>query len=222
MAAKKLSSRRPPSKKAGTRTRSTTSSTTARTTDKVPASARSPQTEAVPVAPSRLLAVDIPTSQFDPQQRESFLLLLARGASPSGACKELNISLVTVAELIEQDEEFRKLLARVNELLSQNVAAALYRSAMEGKVTAQTFYVKNWPPPDWSRAEDDPLSRQLNDLTDDELIAQFKKEAPALLADLAAVDAGLASIPDKGANSPPPGSLSKSSHTSRQRRRTTR
>jgi len=135
-----------------------------------------------------LLASGIPVTEFDPPQQQAYLNLLSRGASPAAACGQLGLSLVTVADVIDRDESFRTLLARVNELLSQNVAAALYRSAMEGSVSAQTFYLKNRPPPEWPEQADHPLSQPMNELTDDELIAQFRQEAPALLAHLAAED----------------------------------
>jgi len=140
----------------------------------------------------------MPVSQFDARQQNEYLLLLSRGASPAAACGQMGLSLVTVAECIESNEEFRKLLARVKELLSQNVAAALYRSAMEGKVMAQTFYVKHWPPPRSPENANDPLSATLNELTDDELIAEFRQEAPALLARLAAEDPASESTPASG------------------------
>lgn len=116
-------------------------------------------------------------------QQRSYLGLIAKGASPAGACQQLGLHPMSVAWTTEEDERFRSLLHRVNELLSQNVAAALYRSAMEGSVPAQTFYLKNRPPPDWSAdttdAETVPDSQ--DELTDDELLAQFRQEALALL-----------------------------------------
>src|SRR5690606_9307466 len=76
-----------------------------------------------------------------------------------------------VLATIEQDEAFRERLDQVNVLLSQNVAAALYRSAMEGSVSAQTFFLKNQPPPNWQQSQsteatDDPFNR----MSDEELL----------------------------------------------------
>lgn len=141
------------------------------------------------------------TPPMTDEQQAAYLYLLAKGASPAAACEKLGLSLVTVAEHIERHERFRSLLARVNALLSQNVAAALYRSAMEGKVSAQTFYVKYWPPPSWPEHEDDPHLPSLNEITDDELIAQFRKEAPALLAQCEAADESVASSRGRSARS---------------------
>lgn len=203
MVAKKPSSPRKLSTKAATQTRSTTSSTTAKTTagksKQKPVAARNEQRN---TDPGRLLAIDVPDSEFGPTQRAAYLMLLSRGASPAAACGQLNLSLVRVAEFIEQHADFRQLLARVNELLSQNVAAALYRSAMEGSVSAQTFYLKNRPPPEWPEQADDPLSKPLNELTDDELIAQFCQEAPAVLARLTAENPSPAGIAASGSVPP--------------------
>lgn len=98
--------------------------------------------------------------------------LLTRGASPAAACGQLAVSVLDVLATIELDEAFRQRLEQVNVLLSQNVAAALYRSAMKGSVSAQTFFLKNQPPPNWQPGEreeltDDPLNR----MSDDELVA---------------------------------------------------
>jgi hypothetical protein len=120
-------------------------------------------------------------------EQHAFLLLMARGASPSVACQQLGISLPRLAASLEEDDLFCRRLERVKELLSQNVAAALYRCAMEGSVAAQTFYLKNRPPPEWPNAAQS-LPHGLEELNDDELIAQFREEAPALLARLAETD----------------------------------
>lgn len=122
------------------------------------------------------------------QEQMTYLQLLSRGASPAAACLQLGFGLPVVATTIEQDQAFQSLLARVNELLSQNVAAALYRSAMEGSVSAQTFYLKNRPPPEWPTLNSNDSPTAIEELTDDELIVQFRKAAPALLAQLAPGD----------------------------------
>ncbi len=75
-----------------------------------------------------------------------------------------------VLRTIDGDAKFREQVDRVTVLLSQNVAAALYRSAMEGSVSAQTFFLKNKPPPDW-QGDDNPelTSERLKGLSDEEL-----------------------------------------------------
>ena len=57
------------------------------------------------------------------------------------------------------DPDFQSRLTRSQQTLSQNVAAALYRSAMEGSVAAQTFYLRHLPPPEWPRRRVTPPPR---------------------------------------------------------------
>ncbi|MGE0378147.1 MAG: hypothetical protein AB7I48_22660 [Planctomycetaceae bacterium] len=102
----------------------------------------------------------------------SYLHLLTRGASPAAACGQLGVSVLDVLATIEQDDAFHRRLEQVNVLLSQNVAAALYRSAMEGSVSAQTFFLKNQPPPNWQPDEsDESADCPLDRMSDDELVA---------------------------------------------------
>ncbi|WP_437206740.1 hypothetical protein [Planctomicrobium sp. SH664] len=116
------------------------------------------------------------------EQQSQYLQLLARGASPAAACLQLGISPLSVTSLTEDDDSFRSSLAGIQRLMSENVAAALYRAAMEGSVAAQTFYLKNQPPPEWPAAECDAATPGIDELTDDELIAKIKQAAPELLA----------------------------------------
>lgn len=141
-------------------------------------------------AASLVLDPDAEASLLTRHQQQVYLNLIAKGASPAGACQQLGISPMSVVLTEEQDECFALFLKRVNELLSQNVAAALYRSAMEGSVAAQTFYLKNLPPPEWP-ADDhrDAHSDPLDDLNDDDLLAQFRQEATRLLAEIEADEA---------------------------------
>ncbi|WP_139228266.1 hypothetical protein [Planctomicrobium piriforme] len=129
---------------------------------------------------AKLLADDATGLQLTAAQQEEYLQFLACGLPPAEACKKVGISLAAIAAVMETDERFRNLVDRVRELLSQNVAAALYCAAMKGNVSAQTFYLKNRPPPDWFETADaDALTPE--ELTDDELLAQFQKLAAELL-----------------------------------------
>ncbi len=96
--------------------------------------------------------------------------LLLRGASPAAACAQLGIAPQEFLTWLD-DPEFRRRIAQSQDILSQNVAAALYRSAMEGSVSAQTFYLRHLPPPEWSLvASAQKAGEPLNQLSDDELI----------------------------------------------------
>ena len=174
MVKRKTSSPRKPTKKAASPAPSITSSTIV---NNIPSE----------VSTSHLLDPNNDGTQLSPDMQRGYLTLLSKGASPAAACYQLGLNLMMVAATIEADETFRNLLARVNQLLSQNVAAALYRSAMEGSVSAQTFFLKNKPPPEWPHtAPDDPASE--HHLSDDELIEQFRTGATLLLAELSKAD----------------------------------
>lgn len=110
--------------------------------------------------------------------------LLARGASPAVACAQLGIGLADVVLTLERLPEFATLIDRVQELLSQNVAAALYRSAMEGSVTAQQNYLKTYPPPGGKAVCEPSFNSTESGLTDEELIELLKTQATAFLAEL--------------------------------------
>ncbi|WP_417848903.1 hypothetical protein [Thalassoglobus sp.] len=112
------------------------------------------------------------------------MTLLSRGASPAAACSQLGILLADVIWTMEHDSGFQSMMNRVQELLSQNVAAALYRSAMEGSVTAQQNYLKAYPPPGCSATIEGSGKDPEPEMTDEELTEYLKQEATAFLAEL--------------------------------------
>ena len=195
MAKKKASSPRKPSTKAATPTRSTTSSTTGKTaakrTRRKKTAEKSDVVENVDRKPvetsSSLLKKSSSPENLSEEQQYNYLTLLSKGASPAVACGQLNIPLSDVIWTIEHDPHFESMIDRVQELLSQNVAAALYRSAMEGSATAQQYYLKNRPPSNWVVTPNADGGSQ-DELTDDELIESFRTEALALLDELKAKD----------------------------------
>lgn len=105
------------------------------------------------------------------EQQEQLLQLLLRGASPAGACQAVGISIFSLHRTLTDSHEFRKRVEQVRNALSDNVAAALYRAAMEGNVSAQSFWLKTFPPSAWSTMpHGDPESGQYDDLSDHELV----------------------------------------------------
>ena len=88
-------------------------------------------------------------STLTPAQQELVLQLLSRGASPAIACAQIGARPAAFFRTRSQDERFRAKLRDVQALLSQNVAAALYKAAIEGSVSAQSLWLKCCPPPDW-------------------------------------------------------------------------
>ncbi len=113
-------------------------------------------------------------TSLSPEIQDELCSMLQRGASPFGACQQLGISLSAVKETYLADKNFSKQIDQVPNVLSQNVAAALYRQAMEGNVSAQIYWLKTLPPPGWSQATTSPIpltfDETLDQLSDEELI----------------------------------------------------
>lgn len=190
------------SAKASTRSRSTTSSTTGSTPgtrrprrNKSP-SIDDPDARAAAVTADQATSVisaddgtlsdraSVPLLSAEPvpaltaAQQAAYLTRLAKGASPAAACAALGLSVSAVLTTMDAEAAFRRQLQQIDQLLSQNVAAALYRAAMEGNVSAQTFLLKNRPPPDWQTSADSvDLPQDLSALTDDELDALLRATA---------------------------------------------
>jgi len=117
---------------------------------------------------------------FQPTEQEALLELLSRGASPAAACRQLGRSIADFFHATQNDPEFRRRVQRVHHALGQNVAAALYKAAMEGSVTAQTFWLRHSPPPGWTGDTSDMTADELEKLSDDELIDLARAHGVAL------------------------------------------
>lgn len=152
------SSRKKRSSKAATPRPSTTSSTTEEVAKparkpaaRKPKSAAKtpPDHEAQEVPPPCLLPTSDEVTTLTRRQQDEYLSLLTKGASPAAACQKLGVSITAILVTMEQLPKFQKRATAVSDLLSQNVAAQLYQTAMKGSVTAQTFFLKNQPPPEW-------------------------------------------------------------------------
>ncbi len=129
-----------------------------------------------------LRATESPTL-LNEEFQYSYITLLSRGASPAVACSQLDILLADVIWTMEHESGFQSMVIRVQELLSQNVAAALYRSAMEGSVSAQQNYLKAYPPPGCDPISDDQDAHFETEMTDEEIVTQLRAEAEAFLVE---------------------------------------
>lgn len=115
------------------------------------------------------------------------------------AAQSAGASLIALAETLEQDAEFRRRWEGVQELLSLNVATMLYRIAMTGDAQAQKSFLQLRPIPRRPASADHPPSQSPTEMADDELLAQFQRDAPLLLAQLAPQ-----SVADAGTELPGP------------------
>jgi len=110
-------------------------------------------------------------SQHEPgltfDEQDAVLEQLARGASLPLAARAIDVPLAEVVTAIRRDRELRQAIRLIQRGLSQNVAAALYRAAIEGSVSAQTYWLTHRPPPGWpkkfEKGNDDSRFRHLSD-----------------------------------------------------------
>jgi hypothetical protein len=89
---------------------------------------------------------------LDADQQDRVMQWLTRGGSPMVACQRLDVSITSFLKTLQADAEFAERIRQVQTALSQNVAACLYRAALEGNVAAQRHYLQLNPPPDWKPA----------------------------------------------------------------------
>ncbi len=117
-----------------------------------------------------------PTEEFSPfsqTQQSAVLDLLYRGASPAAACAQVGVSVEAFLHTVNEEAGFRTRVREITGVLSGNVMAVLYRTAMEGNVSAQQAWLKLFPPPTFAEpAETEPATfdELLGDLTDAELV----------------------------------------------------
>lgn len=109
------------------------------------------------------------------KQQDEYLTLLTKGASAAAACQKLGISITALLVTMEQSPKFRTRATAVSDVLSQNVAAQLYQTAMKGSVTAQTFYLRNQPPPEWPEDEEPCQTAPSLNMSDERLAAFVEK-----------------------------------------------
>lgn len=104
------------------------------------------------------------TVPFDAEAQEKFLDQIARGNSPALICHKFGFSIDELERVSHEDKDFQQRWRRVDEQLGLNIVSALYQNAMRGSVPAQTFWLKNHPPPGWTEEMVKQLSPELEDL----------------------------------------------------------
>ncbi|NJN00640.1 MAG: TonB-dependent receptor, partial [Aquincola sp.] len=105
-------------------------------------------------------------------EQDTFLQWLTCGASPLSACQKLGLSVTSFVKTSAFDMEFAERVQQVQSALSQVVAARLYRTAIDGNVSAQRYYLQLRPPPEWKQA---PVAGvDLEELEPDELADEYR------------------------------------------------
>ncbi len=182
---KKTSSRKKRTKKADTPNRCTTSSTIddrgkgtkgQRGKENSPTSGQGTMFDDRDLASGAGELSDSDGVDLTPTQQAEILAWLYRGASPAGACGQVGVSVDRFLKAVAEDEAFRHRVRSTTGVLSGNVMAVLYRTAMEGSVSAQQAFLKLFPPPVFEEPEQDvetepvTFDELLGDLTDAELV----------------------------------------------------
>jgi hypothetical protein len=109
---------------------------------------------------------------LDAAEQDTFLQWLTCGAAPLSACQKLGLSVTSFTKTSTADMEFAERVQQVQSALSQSVAARLYRTAIEGNVSAQRYYLQLRPPPEWKQA---PVAGvDLEELEPDELADEYR------------------------------------------------
>ncbi|WP_166830541.1 hypothetical protein [Thalassoroseus pseudoceratinae] len=105
-------------------------------------------------------------------QQLAVLQLLQRGASPAGAMQQLGLSVDVFLRTALKDSDFHERTIEVTDVLSGNVKAVLYRTAMEGNVSAQQAWLKLFPSRIDNREPPTPATFDeiLETLSDDQLV----------------------------------------------------
>ncbi|MGC1272395.1 MAG: hypothetical protein WBC44_01715, partial [Planctomycetaceae bacterium] len=92
---------------------------------------------------------------------------------PQAACQRLGLDAAAFCRTVEIDDEFRRRLRHVRELMTHNVVAVVYAAAMKGTPAAQALWLLTFPPADFSERSTDTRSDKTIDeftsRTDDEL-----------------------------------------------------
>jgi len=111
-------------------------------------------------------------ARLNTAQQDKCLKLMLLGASPPMACASLKVSITSFQRTLDEDAEFAARVQQSLGGLSQNVAARMYRTAMEGNVTAQRHYLQMRPPPEWR--ETATSETDLEELQPDELANEYR------------------------------------------------
>lgn len=89
---------------------------------------------------------DRPTGLLSPRQQAEYLELAELGAPPALACRRVGVTFEDVLETQARNLTFANRLETAQLLLAGNVEAAIYRSAMNGSVLAQTQFMRHCRP----------------------------------------------------------------------------
>jgi hypothetical protein len=111
---------------------------------------------------------DDPASPFTADEQRGVLDYLLRGASPLIACRQMGLSVARYWLTHRCDAGFAAGIQEIYDTLSDNVAACLYKTAIEGNVSAQQFWLRKRPAPAWDVSRKPVSADDLQDLKEDQ------------------------------------------------------
>lgn len=127
--------------------------------------------ERLPVAPDSTPSPPSDDSNlaFTADEQRGVLEYLLRGASALIACRQLGLTVARYWLTQRCDPGFAACIQEINDTLSDNVAAALYKTAIEGNVSAQQFWLRKRPAPAWDVSRKPVSADDLQELKEDQL-----------------------------------------------------
>lgn len=87
--------------------------------------------------------------KFDATRRELFLDLMRKGVRRYHACKKVGISRTTLAKYINNNDKFAAEVVQAEMDANELVEQAMFKSAINGNVTAQQVWLYNRDPERW-------------------------------------------------------------------------
>jgi hypothetical protein len=115
------------------------------------------------------------------EQQDQYLEWLLKGASPVVACRKVGTGAMAAIETAKRDPEFRRKLAVSRQVMSECVMAAVYRAALEGKVSAMRLWLKENPRPAPEKEEDEGSDEEAAEVSSERLCADPENQTTGRL-----------------------------------------
>lgn len=117
--------------------------------------------------------------KFDEERKARFLELVAKGYGRTKACVKVGITRQTFGRHYDKSEKFRAAVLDAEEEANDVVEMALYKTAIDGNVTAQQVWLYNRASDRWADRRNislsgdnkNPIRVEMRDYSDDQLRA---------------------------------------------------
>lgn len=88
-------------------------------------------------------------ARFDTDRKARFCEFIAKGYGRTKACEKIGITRQTFSKHYQRNETFRKAVIDAESSANDVVEMALYKTAIDGNVTAQQVWLYNRSPDRW-------------------------------------------------------------------------